>query len=171
MSEAMVRDVPQIQLGKSALHLLHRADQCALNAFYDSIERQELTPRQYVVLSMIGEEGGVSQAALVQRTGIDRSTLSDIVRRLERKSLLRRQRKDDDARAYAIDLTDGGREAIRLAEPVVRAAEERLLAALPEGGVEQFKENLRRIADHCDSRAGDDVNEPVGPDRGRPIRG
>ncbi len=149
MVDTNVCEAPRVELGKSALHLLHRADQCALSAFYVSIDRQSLTPRQYVVLSMVGEESGVSQAALVQRTAIDRSTLSDIVRRLERKGLLRRQRKIEDARAYAIELTDAGREAIALAEPVVRAAEERLLAALPEGGVQQFKESLKRIADYC----------------------
>jgi DNA-binding MarR family transcriptional regulator len=151
MADSIVCEAPRVKLGKSALHLLHRADQCALSAFYVSIDRQALTPRQYVVLSMIGEEGGISQAALVQRTAIDRSTLSDIVRRLERKGLLLRQRKAEDARAYAIELTESGREALALAEPVVRAAEERLLAALPEGGVELFKESLKRIADYCEA--------------------
>ena len=149
MSETAVHEAPAIDLEKSALHLLHRADQCALNAFYDSIDRQALTPRQYVVLSTIGEHGGASQAVLVQRTGIDRSTLSDIVRRLERKGFLERQRREEDARAYAIRLTQAGLDAIARAEPVVRAAEERLLAILPAESVDQFKENLRLISEFC----------------------
>ena len=67
-----------LELDKSALHLLHRADQCAFNAFYGNIDRQILTPRQYFVLATISEEAGASQTTLVRRTGIDRSTLSDI---------------------------------------------------------------------------------------------
>ena len=36
------------------------------------------------------------------------------------------------------------------AEPVVQAAEERLLSILPADRVEQFKENLRLISEHRD---------------------
>ncbi|MFZ1102753.1 MAG: helix-turn-helix domain-containing protein, partial [Hyphomicrobiaceae bacterium] len=42
----------------------------------------------------------------MNRTGIDRSTLADIVRRLTRKGLLQRCRTNEDARAYAVRLTD-----------------------------------------------------------------
>jgi hypothetical protein len=37
-------------------------------------------------------------------------------------------------------------------------AEERFLAALPEGAVSQFKENLRRIADDCEAAADDEAS-------------
>ncbi len=139
-----------LELDKSALHLLHRADQCAFNAFYGNIDRQVLTPRQYFVLATIREEAGASQTTIVRRTGIDRSTLSDIVRRLGRKGLLERERNDNDARAYSIRLTEAGQQALDNAEPVVQAAEERLLSILPADRVEQFKENLRLISDHRD---------------------
>jgi DNA-binding MarR family transcriptional regulator len=157
-----IRGDSALQLDDSALHLLHRADQCAFNAFYVSIDRQALTPRQYIVLSTIREQGGIDQSTLVRRTGIDRSTLSDIVRRLVRKGFLERQRKEADARAYAIRLTESGNEALEEAEPVVRAAEERLLAILPDDHVAQFKADLKRISEHREQMLeGFDAREPA----------
>lgn len=157
VGEPKMQEMPQptpaeagLELDKSALHLLHRADQCAFNAFYGNIDRQVLTPRQYFVLATIREEAGASQTTIVRRTGIDRSTLSDIVRRLGRKGLLERERNDNDARAYSIRLTEAGQQALDNAEPVVQAAEERLLSILPADRVEQFKENLRLISEHRD---------------------
>jgi DNA-binding MarR family transcriptional regulator len=157
VGEPKMQEMPQptpaeagLELDKSALHLLHRADQCAFNAFYGNIDRQVLTPRQYCVLATIREEAGASQTTIVRRTGIDRSTLSDIVRRLGRKGLLERERNDNDARAYSIRLTEAGQQALNNAEPVVQAAEERLLSILPADRVEQFKENLRLISEHRD---------------------
>jgi DNA-binding MarR family transcriptional regulator len=43
----------------------------------------DLTPRQLAVLVTVANNEGLSQTGLVDRTGIDRSTLADIVRRLQ----------------------------------------------------------------------------------------
>ena len=79
---------------------------------------------------MAGNEG-LSQTGLVDRTGIDRSTLADIVRRMQRKGLLQRRRTREDARAYAVKLTDEGRRLLRVAEPLGKRVDERILDALP----------------------------------------
>ena len=63
-----------------SFHLLHLAGQRADNLFAD--QGSPLTPRQYVVLAMLeGGEGG-SQTDIVRATGIDRSTLAVLVKRL-----------------------------------------------------------------------------------------
>ena len=51
-----------------------------------------LTPRQLAVLITVSQTEGQSQTGLVERTGIDRSTMADIVRRMQRKGLLKRRR-------------------------------------------------------------------------------
>jgi DNA-binding MarR family transcriptional regulator len=63
----------------SALHLLHRAGQCADELFALNVGKTELTPRQYAVLAAAAASEDLSQTALVDATGIDRSTLADIV--------------------------------------------------------------------------------------------
>lgn len=119
-----------MSLDTSAVHLLHRAGQCAGDIFADEMSRVKLTPRQYAVLVGVSENEGVSQTGLVERTGIDRSTLADIIRRMLRKGLLQRKRTKEDQRAYSVRLTEEGRKLLLSAEPGANRADERLLGAL-----------------------------------------
>jgi len=107
----------------------------------------DLTPRQLAVLVTVAHNEGLSQTGLVDRTGIDRSTLADIVRRMQRKGLLQRRRTKEDARAYAVKLTDEGRRVLRTAEPLAKRVDERILEALPARQREQFIDELLAIAD------------------------
>jgi DNA-binding MarR family transcriptional regulator len=95
----------------------------------------------------VAQNEGLSQTGLVDRTGIDRSTLADIVRRMQRKGLLQRRRTKEDARAYAVKLTDEGRRLLRVAEPLAKRVDERILDALPTRQREQFISDLLAIVD------------------------
>jgi DNA-binding MarR family transcriptional regulator len=132
-------------LSRSAMHLLHRAGQCATDLFQDEARRSGLTPRQFAVLMTIAEEEGLTQTDLVERTGIDRSTLADIVARLLARGLIQRRRAKSDARAYAIKLTAQGWKGLREAEPGAVAADARLLEALPPAKREDFLSSLDLI--------------------------
>jgi DNA-binding MarR family transcriptional regulator len=133
------------QLDRSAMHLLHRAGQCATDVFLAEAHESGLTPRQFAVLATIAEEEGLTQTELVERTGIDRSTLADIVARLLGRGLIQRRRAKEDARAYAIKLTAQGAKALRDAEPGAASADTRLLAPLPPAKRQDFLEFLNTI--------------------------
>lgn len=107
----------------------------------------ELTPRQFAVLVTVSQNEGLSQTHLVERTGIDRSTLADIVRRMLKKGLLQRRRTKEDARAYAVKLTEEGWRVLRAAEPMARRVDERLLAVLPAAQRDRFMQDLTTIVD------------------------
>ena len=133
------------QLDRSAMHLLHRAGQCATDLFLAAARDSGLTPRQYAVLTTIAEEEGLTQTELVARTGIDRSTLADIVARLIGRGLIQRRRAKHDGRAYAIKLSAQGAKALRDAEPGASATDSRLLATLPPAKRQEFLESLQTI--------------------------
>ncbi len=135
----------QDKLHVSPIHLLHRAGQCAGEIFQAEIKEGDLTPRQLAVLMTVANNEGVSQTGLVDRTGIDRSTLADIVRRMQRKGLLQRRRTREDARAYAVRLTEEGKKVLKTAEPLAKRVDERILEALPPKQREQFVEELTAI--------------------------
>lgn len=82
-----------------------------------------LTPSQFRTLHAVERHQPCSQTALVYVTGIDRSTLADIVHRLCRRQLLQRHRTKKDARAYAVKLTADGAKAVRKARDAVAKAE------------------------------------------------
>ena len=89
---AMKKETSTGELGKSPIHLLHRAGQCAGDLFAGKVPERDLTPRQFAVLLTVAQNEGLSQTGLVEKTGIDRSTLADIVRRMLKKGLLQRRR-------------------------------------------------------------------------------
>lgn len=142
----MKRDTSD-RLNRSPIHLLHRAGQCAGDIFHAEMKIGGLTPRQLAVLVTVAQNEGLSQTGLVDRTGIDRSTLADIVRRMQRKGLLQRRRTKEDARAYAVKLTDEGRRVLRVAEPLAKKVDDRVLEALPSRQREQFVDDLMSIVD------------------------
>lgn len=118
-------------LDRSPVHLLHRAGQAVQEAFALGMQTNDLTSRQLAVLLAVAENEGLSQTDLVDRTGIDRSTLADVVKRLKGKGLLQRKRTKEDARAYAVKLAAEGQQVLRAAEPLARRVDERVLDALP----------------------------------------
>jgi DNA-binding MarR family transcriptional regulator len=136
-----------VQLEQSPIHLLHRAGQCAGDVFQSEMRTEDLTPRQYAVLVAVAENEGLSQTNLVEMTGIDRSTLADIIRRMLKKGLVQRRRTKEDARAYAVKLTEEGRRILRSAEPMARRVDDRILQALPATQRDRFLTDLNTIVD------------------------
>jgi DNA-binding MarR family transcriptional regulator len=104
-----------------------------------------LTPRQLAVLITVASNEGLSQTGIVERTGVDRSTLADLVQRLKAKGLLERRRTEKDARAYAVTLTDKGRRVLRAVQPLAKKVDDQILAALPAKARGNFITSLRSI--------------------------
>jgi DNA-binding MarR family transcriptional regulator len=130
------------------LHLIHRAQQCAAVAIQKRSSDLDITPTQIMVLVAVSQKAGLSQKALCEATGMDRSTAADVVRRMVNKGLLHRVRKKKDARTYALTLSANGRQAANDVAPIVVGAGEALLAALPLMDRESFIDSLRTIIDH-----------------------
>src|SRR5215469_17566675 len=103
---------PQGPLERSPSHLLHRALQRALDVYAETAGPTAVTQRQYAVLSAVAMREGLTQADLVRATGIDRSTLAELVARMLGKGLLARERSNEDGRANTVSLTDKGRTAL-----------------------------------------------------------
>ena len=117
-------------LARSPSHLLHKVLQLALDLYAEETGKGALTQRQYAVLAAAATTDGASQTDLVEMTGIDRSTLADMVARMIEKGWLARERSKTDARAKTVRLTDKGSNALKDIAPKVAAADERILGHL-----------------------------------------
>src|SRR5690606_2096457 len=120
-------------LGGSPSHLMHRVLQLALDIYAEETGPAGLTQRQFAVLEAVSQKSGLTQTDLVRATGIDRSTLADLVARLTTKGLLDRVQSTIDARAKAVSLSAAGEAALDAARPRVEAADKRILSLLPKG--------------------------------------
>ncbi len=139
-------------LASSASHLLHRAEQLAAECFAE-LSNNELTLRQFAVLAAIAGEPGLSQTALVGVTGIDRSTLADMMSRMEERGLVTRTASATDARALSIQLSQEGAAILRGMDKNARAADAAVLDLLTKPKRRAFLATLIKLAKLADERA------------------
>jgi MarR family transcriptional regulator, temperature-dependent positive regulator of motility len=149
----------ETQLDRSPLHLLHRVRQRVAELYQEEMAGIDLTTRQYVVLVAAFNKDGSSQQDIIDCTGIDRSTVSQVVQTMIRKGLLKRRRTRADARAYAITVTPYGHDILKASQPIVGRVEEALVGALPASRARTFIDNLRTIVGALDNHT--NCAEPV----------
>jgi DNA-binding MarR family transcriptional regulator len=116
------------QLSKSFSHLLKRAVQYSVHAYMEEVGKTGLTHRQYTVLLAADVNDGKSQTELVKATGIDRSTLADLVARLMSQGYLQRRRSKEDARTNSVRLTPAGKKILRSAQNGAEDVDKKLMA-------------------------------------------
>ena len=138
-------------LAESPSHLMHRVLQLALDIYSDEAGTDGPTQRQFAVMEAVSAKSGLTQTDLVRATGIDRSTLADLVARMTTKGLLEREKSTIDARAKAVKLSEAGTALLEAARPRVEAADRRILALLPKGKREGFIELLSDLANAADA--------------------
>ncbi|MEM9170178.1 MAG: MarR family transcriptional regulator [Pseudomonadota bacterium] len=146
-------------LKKSPGHLLRRAQQYAHDLYSKEVGSSGPTPRQFEVLHTVANNEGLSQTDLVRATGIDRSTLADMIARMINKGLLSRQRTKEDARANAVSITAAGKRMLQGALTKVDKAETAALAVLPKTQQGAFMKALTAYADALDKM--DDAPAPA----------
>jgi DNA-binding MarR family transcriptional regulator len=122
----------------SISHLLHRAVQISADLYTEQAGPEAITPRQFAVLTAVAEAEGATQSQLVSSTGVDRSTLAELLTRLTARGLVARLRSAGDARVNQ-------RALLAATEPHAAAADLALLSRLPEDRRARFLKDLRRL--------------------------
>jgi DNA-binding MarR family transcriptional regulator len=106
-----------------------------------------LTQRQFTVLEAVLHNDGANQTELVRGTGIDRSTLADLVSRLESQGYLQRRRSDADGRVNYVFLTSSGRKIVTDCQPQASLVDQALLETLPTRLRKNFVTSLQALSD------------------------
>jgi DNA-binding MarR family transcriptional regulator len=140
------------RLSQSPSHLLRRAEQFASELFARSDMHDGVTLRQTVLMAAIAEAEGASQSDLVRITGVDRSTLAEMMARMEGRGLIARAAAADDGRAKSVRLTADGRRKLQMGLPAIRAVDRALLAALPAGRRSALQTILSEISEAADQQ-------------------
>jgi DNA-binding MarR family transcriptional regulator len=115
-------------LAEALVQLSHLVQQ----VYADISRRHGLTPQQAQLLCVVARGGAVGMTELSRSLHLEKSSLTGLVDRIERRGLAARARDDQDRRACRIELTH---EGIRLAERTheeVTARLDKLTADLPE---------------------------------------
>lgn len=104
-----------------------------------------ITPGQFGVLALIDANPGLSQSALARALGIERSTMVEVIDRLEGQSLVARTVSLADRRSYALHLTEAGHALLARLKPVIKRHERHMTADLSDEEVATLIDLLRRI--------------------------
>lgn len=139
-------------LSQSPSHLLRRCVQYANDLFSREPGASDLTKQQFTVLAAVEQNEGISQTDLVNLTGIDRSTLAEMIRRMIEKGLLDRERTEADQRANAVHLAALGRKALRSARQASERVERTLLSALPAGDRGKLVKMLAAVVEQAEAK-------------------
>lgn len=147
-SEALPADAPDLTW------LLHRAAQHMRTAFDEAARAHGLAAaRDWIVLSALSSGPRQTQLALANSLGLDKTTMTSLLDRLEARGLITRSLDHHDRRARIPELTEAGRQV----QAAVTGARDRievdLLRVFSEAEQQQLRELLTRLtvaapADH-----------------------
>lgn len=124
--------------------LIRRAQQAHVAAWQRQVS-SEISSVQFGVLSALAGRPGASQRDLQDALDLDRSTIADVVSRLERHGLVERVRADEDRRRNVLHLTEHGRTAHETLRPRVDLVETTLTGRLTAAERDRLQELLRRV--------------------------
>ena len=128
-------------------HLIRRLQQIAVAIFMTETAEFGITPVQYSALLAVRNHRGIDQTTLTEIIAYDRSTIGEVVKRLENKRLIRRATGNEDRRAKLLYITPAGRRLLSRLKKVVDTAQDRIVAPLTDDDRATFMRIMRTLVD------------------------
>ena len=126
-------------------YLMWRAHQTAWRSFVDETQALGVTPVQYSILVAVWEFPSTDATRVADLLLFEKTTINDIVKRLEDKGFLERRPNPNDKRVRSIYITDSGRRVVEAVEPVRDRIAGRLLAPLSQRERTTLLQLLRKL--------------------------
>jgi DNA-binding MarR family transcriptional regulator len=111
---------------------LYSTSQAMTQMYKPLLDALDLTYPQYLVMLLLWEQDGQSVSALGERLYLDSGTLTPLLKRMEAKGVLTRQRATQDERRVEIFLTAQGRQLKTRAAKIPGCVLEAVACPLPE---------------------------------------
>lgn len=125
---------------------LRRAQMNFFSNFASVCSDLGISPGLFAVLEIVQVNPGLTQTAVAQALGNDRSAMVSAVDRLEQMNLIERRPSKRDRRSYALYLTDHGEQFHQQLRERVRTHEDELSACLKPGERDWLLEVLALLA-------------------------
>ena len=126
-------------------HLIRRLQQISLAMFMNQTREFDITPVQYSAILAVDIHPGIDQTTLCNIIAFDRSTIGEVLSRLEKKKLIRRRPGRPDRRTKSLYITALGHRTIRNIESAVQATQRLILAPLKPSERAAFMQMLKRL--------------------------
>lgn len=118
--------------------LIRRLHQIHISLFLAETESFGITPVQYSLLTALDQHGELDQNTVALEVGLERTTVAEVIPRLEIRGFLERRQSETDRRVKLVKLSRKGRSLVRRMETAVQRAHDRTIDHLPPEDRERF---------------------------------
>ncbi|MFI6273867.1 MarR family winged helix-turn-helix transcriptional regulator [Streptomyces sp. NPDC050988] len=128
----------------SLLYMVKQVELVVRSRLDELLKPTGITALQYTSLTVLERHDGLSAAQLARDSFVTAQSVADVIRSLETRGLVRRERNPRNRRELLILLTESGRDVLaRHAEPV-RELEERMVRDLTAHQTDQLRQALSK---------------------------
>ncbi|MER5791367.1 MarR family transcriptional regulator [Streptomyces sp. NPDC001980] len=128
----------------SLLYMVKQVELVVRSHLDELVKPAGITALQYTALTVLERHDGLSAAQLARDSFVTAQSMADLVRSLETRGLIRRERNPRNRRELLILLTDAARELLAGVAGPVRELEERMVRELTAHQEEQFRQALSK---------------------------
>ncbi|MBJ9205312.1 winged helix-turn-helix transcriptional regulator [Citrobacter sp. FDAARGOS_156] len=132
-----------MELRNTAFHLLRQLFQKHTARWQHALP--ELTKPQYAVMRAIAEQPGIEQVTLTEAAVCTKATLAEMLSRMEKRNLVRREHDPADTRRRFVYLTAQGEALLASATPLGDSVDDEFLGRLSGEEREQFTQLVRKM--------------------------
>lgn len=145
----MAKSADPMQLDSMLCFAVYAAGHAFTRFYKPRLDALGLTYPQYLVFLVLWEADGLTVKALGEKLFLDSGTITPLLKRLEARGLVRRQRDAEDERLVRIYLTDEGR-GLRAKALAVPLEVGKVLGGTVEDGA-KLREALHRLRERLDA--------------------
>jgi DNA-binding MarR family transcriptional regulator len=130
--------------------ILKRAEQALLRAKSVALKPIGLTVAQYVALSELDRQPGITAATLARTCLVTPQAMMVVLKTMEEQGLVSRSAHARHANVLELHMTVVGREALHTGRERVAPVEQRLMTAFPPEDIESLRALLCRFIEALD---------------------
>lgn len=127
--------------------LIRRLHQIHSGLFTEETKAFNITPVQYSLLTALAEHGEMDQNTLAMEIGLERTTVAEVLPRLESREFIERNQSAQDKRVKLVKLSRTGKAMVRRMEDAAQRAHDRTIEHLPAAERQLFMLQLIRLVE------------------------
>lgn len=127
--------------------LIRRLHQIHTWLFAEETQAFGVTPVQYSLLTVLSDRGVMDQNTLAFELGLERTSVAEVLPRLEARGLVERHRSEADRRVKLVRVSRKGRALTKRMDAAALRAHHRTIDYLPEAERDHFMLQLIRLVE------------------------
>jgi DNA-binding MarR family transcriptional regulator len=126
-------------------YLLRQAQLTVYAEMVERLKSVDLTPVQYMVLSLSDAEGSLSSAELARRAQITPQSMNEVIAAIHRKGLIRRREDPENRRILRVALTKEGTRILAACDRRIDEMEDEIFRCFDRTELTMFRRLLAKL--------------------------